>query len=257
MKITVITVCFNSAAHIADALRSVDEQSWRDIEHLVIDGGSTDGTLNIIEAHARAWRHVVSGPDRGIYDAMNKGLAMARGEVIGFINSDDFYACADALAGMAKVFENPSVDACWGDLCYVRQYRPDQVVRYWRSSAFAPGLFRRGWVPPHPTMFIRKHIYDAHGGFDISYRLAADFELMARMLEVHRVRARYLPEVVVNMRMGGATNRSLSNIVTQNREMWRALRTHGLRPSLVAFAGGKLLSRSRQYLSRPATKQVL
>lgn len=252
MKISLITVCFNSAEHIADTLRSVNTQGHADIEHLIIDGASRDETLDVVARHPQSWRRVVSEPDEGIYDAMNKGLRMATGEVVGFINSDDFYSAPDVLEKVSGAFSDPAVDACYGDLCYVKRDDTRSVVRYWRSSPFAPGLFGQGWCPPHPTLFIRKRIYDAHGGFDVRYRIAADVELMARMLEVHRIRTRYLPEVLVNMRMGGTTNRSLSNIVIQNREVWRALRAHGLRPSLISFAGGKLLSRGIQYLSRPA-----
>ena len=182
MKISIITVCFNSAATIADALSSVDAQTWPDLEHWVIDGASRDATAAIVEAHPQPWRHLRSERDKGIYDAMNKGLALAQGEVIGLINSDDFYASPDAVAKVAAVFEDDSVDACYGDLCYVKQDRPDQVVRYWRSSPFRPGLFRTGWCPPHPTLFVRRRVYERFGGFDLGYRIAADMELMARLL---------------------------------------------------------------------------
>lgn len=251
MKISLITVCLNSAGHIADALRSVEAQSWPDIEHLVIDGASRDGTLRVVEAHARPWRRVVSEPDRGIYDAMNKGIALARGEIVGFINSDDFYASPDALARVAGVFEDASIDACYADLCYVKRNDIGTVVRYWRSSEFCAGLFAKGWSPPHPTLFVRRRIYERLGGFDLQYRIAADFELMARLIEVHRIRTRYLPAVLVSMRMGGTTNRSMRNIVHQNREIWRALHSHGLQPSFGSFIGGKLRLRAQQYLARP------
>ena len=252
MKITVITVCFNSAAHVADALRSVDAQTWPDIEHLVIDGGSTDGTLAIVNAHARPWRHVVSGPDNGIYDAMNKGIALATGDVIGFINSDDFFAAPDVLTMVADAFTDAQLQACWGDLCYVRQDDATQIVRYWRSSPFRPGLFARGWCPPHPTLYLRREVLARFGGFDLRYPIAADMELMARLIEVHRIVGRHLPKVMVHMRMGGTTNRSVRNIVQQNREIWDALHAHRLSPSLLSFIARKLASRGRQYLGRPA-----
>ena len=252
MKISVITVCFNSAATIADALRSVDAQTWPDLEHLIIDGASRDATLSIVAAHPQPWRHVRSERDKGIYDAMNKGLALATGDVIGLINSDDFYASPDAITKVAAVFEDASVEACYGDLCYVRQDQPDQVVRYWRSSSFRPGLFRTGWCPPHPTLFVRREVYQRLGGFDLGYRIAADMELMARLLEVHRIRAVYLPELLVKMRTGGASGQSWSTILEQNREIWRAMQAHQMRPSLLPFVGGKLLARGRQFLRRPA-----
>ena len=252
LLVSVITVCFNSAAYIADALHSVDIQTFQAREHIVVDGASTDATLRIVGEHRQAWRRVVSEPDLGIYDAMNNGLALAQGDVVGFINSDDFYASPDALAKVAKVFADSSVDACYGDLCYVKQDQPDQVVRYWRSSAFQPGLFRTGWCPPHPTFFVRRSVYERLGGFDLGYRMANDIELMARFMEVHRVKTLYLPELLVKMRMGGASNRNWSAVLLQNREIWRAMKTHQMEPALLPFVVGKLLSRGRQFLTRPA-----
>ncbi len=254
MKLSVITVCFNSAEHIADALRSVDAQTWPDVEHWVIDGASRDDTLGIVNAHPKPWRHVVSERDNGIYDAMNKGIRLSRGAVIGFINSDDFYASADTLAKVAAVFADPSVDASYGDLCYVKRDKPDQVVRYWRSSVFRPGLFRNGWCPPHPTLFVRRRVFERFGGFDLAYPIAADVELMARFIEVHRVKTHYLPEILVNMRTGGATNHSWPGILMQNREIWRAMKAHQMRPTLLRFVAGKLLARGRQFLSRPRVR---
>jgi glycosyltransferase involved in cell wall biosynthesis len=252
MKISIITVAYNSAATIADTLTSVASQSHRDIEHIVIDGASTDNTLDVVRAHGRHLTSLVSEHDQGIYDAMNKGLRLASGDVIGFINSDDLYASAVAIANVVKVFSDPTIDACYGDLCYVKRDDIQSVVRYWRSSDFEPGLFARGWCPPHPTLFVRRKVYEQFGGFDLRYKIAADTELMARLLEVHRIKVHYLPEVLVNMRMGGTTNRNWSNIVLQNREIWRALKVHDLRPSLVGFLTGKLWSRGRQFVTRPA-----
>jgi glycosyltransferase involved in cell wall biosynthesis len=251
MKISVITVCYNSAAHIADTLKSVDSQTWTDVEHVVIDGGSSDDTMRIVRANPQDWRRAISESDRGIYDAMNKGIAIAQGEVIGFLNSDDVYASPDVLTKVADVFMDASVDACYGDLCYVEPHNLQAVVRYWRSSVFSPGLFLRGWCPPHPTFFARRSVYERFDAFDLQYRIAADVELMARFMEVHRIRTRYIPEVLVTMRLGGTTNRSWSNVVRQNREIFRALRVHGLRPSLGYFAASKIISRAKQFIARP------
>lgn len=250
--LSIITVCYNSEAHIADALRSVDAQTWPNLEHLVIDGASSDATLAVVAQHQRPWRHVVSERDRGIYDAMNKGVALAKGDIIGFINSDDFYPTPWVLERVAGVFADISIEGCYGDLCYVRQNDTASVVRYWRSSPFEPGLFSRGWCPPHPTLFIRRATYERLGNFDLRYPIAADMELMARFLEVNRIRTAYLPEVLVHMRMGGLTNRSWSNVWKQNKEIWRAMNAHGLKPSLPSFVLGKLWSRSRQFVSRKA-----
>ena len=251
MKLTIITVCHNSEQFIADALRSVDVQSWPDIEHIVIDGGSTDGTVRIIHEHPQPWRRVVSEPDHGIYDAMNKGIRMATGDVVGFLNSDDFFASPDALQGLGSVLRDPRVDACYGDLCYVEPAATSRVVRYWRSSPFRKGAFLSGWCPPHPTFYVRRSILQRYGNFDLTYSIASDIELMIRMMEVVGIRTRYIPGVLVHMRLGGTTNKSWRNVLTQNREIWHAMQRHGLHPSLIAFVLGKFISRSRQFVTRP------
>ena len=252
MRISIVTVSFNSAATIADTLRSVAGQTGVAVEHIVVDGGSTDGTKAVIAregAHLARW---ISEPDRGIYDAMNKGIGLATGDVVGFLNSDDFYPSSDVLSQVAATFADPAVDACHGDLCYVRREDPTAIVRYWRSSPHVPGSFTRGWVPPHPTFFVRRECYQRLGGFDLAYRIAADFELMARFLEVGHLRSVYIPRVLVTMRLGGTTNRSLRNVVAQNREIWRAMQSHRMTPSLAGFVFGKLASRGRQFFVRPA-----
>ena len=159
--------------------------------------------------------------------------------------------CIRDSSKVAAAFEaDPDLDAVWSDLCYVKQFETDQVVRYWRSSDYEPGLFMRGWVPPHPTFFARKRVYDLLGGFDLNYRIASDWELLARFVEVNRIRSRYLPEVLVHMRLGGLTNRSWSNVWKQNKEIWRAAKAHGLNPSIPSFVLGKIWSRSRQFVSK-------
>lgn len=248
MKITVITVCYNSGSHVADTLSSVDSQTWPDLEHVIVDGASTDDTMRIVRSRPQPWRRAISEPDTGIYDAMNKGIALAEGEVIGFLNSDDVYSSPQALAKVAKVFMDRSVDACYGDLCYVNQDDLTSVVRYWRSSVFNPGSFALAWAPPHPTFFARRSVFDRLGGFDLRYKIAADMELMARYMEVHRINTRYIKEVLINMRIGGTSNRSWSNVLKQNREIWRALKALGLHPVLVSFLARKVLSRGKQYL---------
>lgn len=251
MILSIVTVCFNSSKTIGDTLRSVRRQTYPHIEHIIVDGGSTDATLDIITAEGVRVSRVVSERDHGIYDAMNKGIAMAKGDVIGFINADDFYATDDALSKVAEIFRHSSVDICYGDLCYVRPIDTAAVVRYWRSSEFYPGAFANGWCPPHPTFFVRRKIYERFGNFDLNYRIAADVELMMRFLDVYRVRAKYLPQVLVKMRMGGTTNRSLGNIARQNREILRALKYHGLSANLLSFFGMKILSRGKQFIVRP------
>lgn len=251
MKISIITVAFNAARTLADTLHSVASQTHPEIEHIVVDGASTDGTLDIVARHGGHIARLVSEPDRGIYDAMNKGIGLATGEVIGFINSDDFYADDTALSHVAEAFSDPAIDACFADLVYVDQHNPSRIVRYWKSCSYRSGLFKHGWVPPHPTFFVRRSVYERLGGFNIGFRLAADMELMVRFLAVHKIHSVYVPRTLIKMRMGGETNRSFSNVIHQNQEIMAALKQHGLQASWLWFLGHKLLSRGRQYLLRP------
>jgi glycosyltransferase involved in cell wall biosynthesis len=251
VKISVITVCLNSRNTIRDTIRSVLSQTGVDIEYILIDGGSRDGTLEIIEEYRDRIDMVVSEPDDGIYYAMNKGLRLASGDIVGFLNSDDFYSGHDVLSTIAERFEVETIDCCYGDLCYVSPKRVDSVVRYWKSSPFRPETFRLGWAPPHPTFFVRRAVYERHGDFDTRYRIAADVELMMRFLEVARIAAVYVPTPLVYMRLGGETNRSSRNVVRQNQEILHALRNHGLRASLPGYLRGKILSRVLQFFVRP------
>jgi len=251
MKTSIITVCYNSAKTIGHTLRSVREQTCEDIEHIVVDGGSTDNTLEVIAAEGQHVAKLVSEIDMGIYDAMNKGIALATGEVVGFINADDFYASTSVLTDVAAAFEKSGADSCYGDLCYVSQTDPTCVVRYWRSRRFVPGSFDAGWCPPHPTFFVRRSVYERLGGFDLSFKIAADFELMARYLEAAHITSCYIPKVLVKMRLGGTTNKSLSNILKQNSEIRQALKKLGLKFSLPKFVLSKLASRTMQFVRRP------
>lgn len=250
MKVTVITVCFNSGGTIADTLRSVSAQTHGDVEHIVIDGGSKDGTQDVIAATPNRIARLVSEPDRGIYDAMNKGLALATGEIVGFLNSDDVYADASSLAEIVRAFDDPTIDACYGDVLFVAADDPARVVRYWRAGPSRPGRLAQGWMPPHPTFYTRRSIYDAAGGFDISYRLQADFDMAIRLVEGRKLNLRYLPHTLVRMRMGGASNASVWNVIRGNLEAYRAARRHGL-PVSPLFAVRKVLSRIPQFLDRP------
>lgn len=251
MKISIVTVCYNAAATIGDTIRSVAAQSYADTEHLIIDGASTDGTLSIIEANRGSGDlRVVSERDRGIYDAMNKGVRLATGDVVGFLNSDDFYASPSALAEVARVMQSPDIEACFADLCYVRRNDVSKVVRYWRSGSFRAGSFAHGWCPPHPTFYVRRNLFERFGGFDLRYKLGADVDLMMRFLEVHRVNVHYIEEVLVMMRMGGVGNRSVRNVRLQNKEVLRALKTNGIPVYPPLFYGLKLVSRAKQFLAR-------
>ena len=189
-KISVITVSFNSAKTIRNTIESVLSQDYQHIEYIVIDGGSTDGAVDIVQEYGNRITKVISESDNGIYDAMNKGIRAATGDVIGFINSDDYYPVSDVLTNVMQVFTEESYDICYGDLCYVDQNKTNEIVRYWKSSKYIAGSFRNGWCPPHPTFFVRRNIYEHYGMFDLDYKIAADFELMMRLLEVSKLNAK-------------------------------------------------------------------
>jgi len=250
IRISVVTVCFNSAETIADTLRSVAEQTYTDVEHIIVDGGSSDATLTIVDAHRRGLARVISEPDRGPYDAMNKGIAAASGEVVGFLNADDVYADAQALAAVAEAFAHPEVDACYADLVYVDRKDPERIVRYWKSRDFCPGLFRRGWMPAHPTFYVRRRVFERYGGFDLRYPRQADFELAMRLLELHHVVTRYIPRILVRMRKGGLSNSSYLGILRGNLEAYRACRNCGMAVTPL-FMLRKVLSRLPQFFCRP------
>ena len=224
MKISVITAVYNSRDTISLALDSVLGQDHSNVELIVIDGGSTDGTLEVLQGYADRLAVLVSEPDRGIYDALNKGIARASGEVVGFLHSDDLFADAAVLSRIGTVFADTEVDAAYGDLLYVSKDDPSRVVRTWRADAFTPAKLARGWMPPHPTLYVRRRVYERHGQFDTSFRIAADYDFILRLLGGEEVSIKYIPEVLVKMRVGGASNRSLGNIVKKTREDLRALR---------------------------------
>ncbi len=247
ITISVITVTYNSAKTVADTMVSVAMQSYADIEHLVIDGASKDSTLEIVRNHVRSQTRLISQSDDGIYDAMNKGLVLASGEVVGFLNSDDLYADASVLEKIANAFQDPTVEACYADLVYVSQDNR-RVVRYWKSRPFIRGDFAKGWCPAHPTFYVRKSVIERLGLFDQSYKLAADVEFMMRYLERGQIRSVYIPHVLVRMRVGGATNQSWRNIRMQNSEIFSALQKNSVAFSSVKFWLLKVLSRVRQYV---------
>ena len=249
MKISIITVCFNSARTIGDTLKSVASQSYQDIEHIVIDGASNDQTLEIVKRDGAHVVKVVSEPDLGIYDAMNKGLALATGEAVGFLNSDDIFATVDSVAAIAGGLADDTVDAVYGDLVFVDPVNPERVRRIWRPGPHFPGACARGWMAPHPTFYIRRKILQNVGGFDLAFKLQSDFDLMLRVFESERIKTRYLPVVLIRMRMGGATTGTISNIIRGNLEAERACRRAGFSGGL-QFIVRKLASRVPQFLHR-------
>jgi glycosyltransferase involved in cell wall biosynthesis len=226
MKISIITATMNSADTLDDCLTSVAQQSYPASEHIVIDGSSSDGTLAVLKRHHAKIAALVSEPDRGIYDALNKGLARATGEVVGFLHADDVYADTEVLARIAAAFADPQVDAVYGDLVYVAKEDTNRVVRHWRAGAYRRERLAWGWMPPHPTLYMRRSAYARYGGFDLRYRIAADYDFMLRVLSRMTGSVVYLPELLVRMRVGGTSNRSFRQLLRKSAEDYRALRAN-------------------------------
>ncbi|MDD5175196.1 MAG: glycosyltransferase family 2 protein [Sterolibacterium sp.] len=249
-----ITVCFNSQATIEDTLKSVATQTYADVEHIIVDGGSSDDTMAIVNSHRGHLASVISEPDRGVYDAMNKGIALSSGDVVGFLNADDIYADPTSLESVAQAFEAPGVEACYADLVYVDKQDMSKIVRYWQSKEYRYGMCRTGWMPAHPTFFVRRHVYEKFGTFDLQYRLQSDFELTMRLLEVHRIKSVYIPRILVKMRTGGMSNNSYSNVLEGNLEAYRACQKHGMGVTPL-FILRKICSRLPQFFARPPISQ--
>ncbi len=247
-EISIISPSLNSASVIAHCTRSVAEQTYK-AEHLVIDGQSSDSTLNIIEAAGHDVR-VIQQPPAGIYPAINSGILASHGEVVGILHADDFYASPGVLKRVAEVFDDPAVDACYGDLCYVDHSDPSRIVRYWRSGEYQPRRFFHGWMPPHPTFFVRRTIYETFGLYRTDLGTAADYELMVRFLVKHEVNTVYLPEVLVHMRTGGSSNASWRARIEANRMDRRAWKVNDLR-AYPWTTIAKPLRKIGQWWSRP------
>jgi glycosyltransferase involved in cell wall biosynthesis len=213
---------------VKECLASVAAQTYPHREHVVVDGASTDSTLAILTAHTHQLAILKSEPDAGIYEALNKGIVLASGDVVGFLHADDMYANSHVLANIASVFEDSTVCAVYGDLQYVSKANSLQVVRHWASSPFNLRRLAWGWMPPHPTLYVRREWYERIGGFDLRYQIAADYLSILQMFSQADFKSVYLPEVLVKMRLGGTSNKSLKNLVRKSAEDWRALRSTGV-----------------------------
>ena len=251
MKISIITASYNSESTIKDTLDSVNLQTYEHIDHIIIDAASNDGTLDQVKAYGKRVCHITSEPDKGIFDAYNKGLALADGDIVGILNSDDFYASPNVVAHVMKEFWDPSVEAVYADLVYVDKYDTSKVVRYWKSRAYRAGDFSRGFSPAHPTLFLRKSVYERTGGFNIGYRYSGDYEFMLRVFHTLGVKSIYMPEIVVRMRNGGTTGGSLLSIKKQNLEILQALDTSEVNIFKPAFFARKIIDRSLQRIRAP------
>ena len=228
IKISVVTAVFNSEKTIAQAIESVLGQNYPAVESVVIDGASRDATLSILQSYRPRLGTLISEPDEGIYDALNKGIRHATGDVVGFLHADDLFQDAGVLGKVAAAFEDPDIDAVYGDLVYVRHDNIGQVIRYWKSGVYDQAALSRGWMPPHPTFYVRRGVYERLGGFDTRYQIAADYDSVLRLLAVGKIRAAYIPEVLVRMRAGGISNRSLRTILRKSREDYAVMRRNEL-----------------------------
>ncbi|MGO9139580.1 MAG: glycosyltransferase family 2 protein [Syntrophales bacterium] len=246
MKTSIITVVLNNEAYIENCIKSVLSQTYKNVEYIIVDGGSTDRTVRIIRKYEKYISTWISDPDRGIYDAMNKGIKIATGDVVGILNSDDMYADGTVIRSVVNYLSENGVDACYGDLVYVDCNDTNRQVRYWKSGAFNKERFRKGWMPPHPTFFVRRHVYERYGLFNLAFPLAADYELMLRFLYKYNVSASYIPKCLVKMRTGGRCHPGLANTSHNVVENYRAWKINGLKPNIFSCLM-KPLSKIFQY----------
>jgi len=228
MIFSILTVTWNRVATLGQSLDSLAAQTYDKFEHIVQDGGSTDGTLALLQSRPDPRRKLVSKRDGGIYDALNQALARASGDIIGLLHSDDFLATPDVLAKVADRFRETQADAVYGDLDYVSASDPTHIIRHWKAMAYDPAKLRRGWMPPHPALFLRREVIERLGGYDSSFQIAADYDSILRYFGKGGISAAYVPEVLMKMRMGGESNRSFSRILRKSQEDYRALKKNNI-----------------------------
>lgn len=245
--ITVITVVYNGEKYLEETINSIINQNYLNIEYIIIDGGSTDGTLYIIKRYEDYIDYWISEKDNGIYDAMNKGLIVAWGNIVGFLNSDDFYTGNNVIEAVINEFIRNNVDCVYGDLIYIDVKNVNNVIRYWKSQTFTEGLFKKGWHPPHPAFFVKRECYKKYGFFNVDFKIAADYELMLRFLEKYKIKSSYVNKVIVKMRIGGESNKSIINIIRANIECYKAWKINGLNvcPLIIFY---KPISKVKQLL---------
>ena len=237
MKFSIITTTYNSAATIGDTVRSVADQIFDgEVEYIIIDGGSTDATLEVLAAYMDVVTTIVSESDKGLYDAMNKGIRMATGDVVGILNSDDFYTSSDVLATVAREFERNGVDAVFGDVHFVDPKNLDNCVRYYPSRHFVPAAMRYGFMPAHPSFYVKRECYVRYGGYDLSYRIASDYDLMVRFFHKHKISYAYINKDMVTMRTGGLSTKNLKNRLLITVEDVKACRKNGLYSNILLMS---------------------
>jgi len=250
LKISIITVSFNSVITIRDTIESILSQDYKNIEYIIIDACSKDGTLDIIEEYKERISFFISESDNGIYDGMNKGIAAATGDIVGILNSDDFYPNSFVISNVARTFEKQACDAVYGDLVYVKFFNIDKIIRYWQSGQYTVKKVKNGWMLPHPTFFVKKYLYDKYGYYNTDLKTAADYQMILKLLYKYNIKVIYIPMILVNMRMGGASNSSIMNRIRANKEDGLAWTKNQLnKPMFVRIK--KPLQKIKQFFLRP------
>jgi glycosyltransferase involved in cell wall biosynthesis len=249
MKVSLITVTYNSILYLEDCIRSVLEQRGADIEHIIVDGGSTDGTLGLIKKYEKSIAGWISEEDRGMYDAINKGMKLATGEIIGILNSDDMLASDTVIRSIVECFKKYKLDAVYGDLVYVNKTNTNKVIRLWKGFPYSRFRFNYGWMPAHPTFYLRRDLIGESGGYESHYFTAADYEFMARYLYRYRISARYLPVLIVKMRMGGQSNVTLKGRLRANRRDYLAMKKNKLHFPFLASVLKPIIKLHQYYYS--------
>tara|TARA_Y100000741_G_scaffold364082_1_gene354014 strand:+ start:12704 stop:13459 length:756 start_codon:yes stop_codon:yes gene_type:complete len=247
IKVSIITVCYQSAQTLEHCIKSVLSQKYKNIQYIIIDGDSNDDSKKILDKYRKLVSRIIIERDDGIYDAMNKGISMSSGEIIGFLNSDDFFSSNNVISSIVDYICDNNLDGCYGDVCYVDRIKPDLIRRRWKSSNYVEGSFSVGWAPPHPTFYVKKYFYDKYGAFNLSYSIAADFELMLRFIEINKINVKHLSKNLVNMRLGGISNRSLVNILKQNLEIIKSIKSFHLPLNPLKFMFNKIVNKLKQY----------
>jgi glycosyltransferase involved in cell wall biosynthesis len=249
MKVYIITIAYNEEETIYETIKSVINQDYENIEYIVVDGASKDRTVTIVRSFGFKVAKFISEPDNGIYDAMNKGLALATGDIIGILNADDIYADTKVISDVVKKFQEEKVEGLYADLVYVKRENTNNITRYWKAGNYTKGKFLKGWMPPHPTFFVKREIYEKYGNFITTFKSASDYEIMLRFIHKHEIKITYLPRVITKMRVGGISNVTFKSRMRANKEDREAWKMNGLKPGVFTMIR-KPLSKVGQFFRR-------